>query len=92
MCVCRERRRHRQAETEKHFAEEELRHQMRLRRQRAIRQFRQRQLHLMEILPAGNTHDHAFRLLLWVMLSINVFSQIVDFSFLSRNCKLDMPF
>ncbi|KAF4080180.1 hypothetical protein AMELA_G00167490 [Ameiurus melas] len=48
----RERRRHRQAETEKRLAEEELRHQVRLRRQRAIRQFRQRQLHLMEILPA----------------------------------------
>ncbi|XP_034156689.2 IQ calmodulin-binding motif-containing protein 1 [Pangasianodon hypophthalmus] len=48
----RERRRQRQAETEKRLAEEELRHQVRLRRQRAIRQFRQRQLHLMEILPA----------------------------------------
>ncbi|KAI5108742.1 IQ motif containing B1 [Silurus meridionalis] len=48
----RERRRQRQAETEIRLAEEELRHQVRLRRQRAIRQFRQRQLHLMEILPA----------------------------------------
>ncbi|XP_060774775.1 IQ calmodulin-binding motif-containing protein 1-like [Neoarius graeffei] len=48
----RERRRQRQAEIEKSLAEEELRHQVRLRRQRAIRQFRQRQLHLMEILPA----------------------------------------
>ncbi|KAM9482713.1 IQ calmodulin-binding motif-containing protein 1 [Clarias gariepinus] len=48
----RERRRQRQAETEKRLAEEELRHQVRLRRQRAIREFRQRQLHLMDILPA----------------------------------------
>ncbi|KAK3575462.1 hypothetical protein QTP86_026846 [Hemibagrus guttatus] len=48
----RERRRQKQAETEKRLAEEELRHQVHLRRQRAIRQFRQRQLHLMEILPA----------------------------------------
>ncbi|KAG7326915.1 hypothetical protein KOW79_010316 [Hemibagrus wyckioides] len=48
----RERRRQKQAETEKRLAEEELRHQVRLRRQRAIRQFRQRQLHLIEILPA----------------------------------------
>ncbi|KAF5898728.1 IQ calmodulin-binding motif-containing protein 1, partial [Clarias magur] len=48
----RERRRQRQAETERRLAEEELRHQVRLRRQRAIREFRQRQLHLMEILPA----------------------------------------
>ncbi|KAL7826000.1 hypothetical protein SRHO_G00337380 [Serrasalmus rhombeus] len=48
----RERRRRLQEETEKRRAEEELRHQVLLRRQRAIRQFRQRQLHLMEILPA----------------------------------------
>ncbi|KAK2857486.1 hypothetical protein Q7C36_005405 [Tachysurus vachellii] len=48
----RERRRQKQAETEKRLAEEELRHQVRLHRQRAIRQFHQRQLHLMEILPA----------------------------------------
>ncbi|TSK62670.1 IQ calmodulin-binding motif-containing protein 1 [Bagarius yarrelli] len=48
----RERRRQRQEETEKRLAEEELRHHVHLRRQRAIRQFRQRQLHLMEILPA----------------------------------------
>lgn len=55
-CVRRERRRQKQVETEKRLAEEELRHQVLLHRQRAIRQFRQRQLHLMEILPAGNTH------------------------------------
>lgn len=48
----RERRRRQQEETEKRRAEEELRHQVLLRRQRAIRKFRQRQLHLMEILPA----------------------------------------
>ncbi|XP_062852967.1 IQ calmodulin-binding motif-containing protein 1-like [Trichomycterus rosablanca] len=48
----REKRRRQQEDTEKRCAEEELRHQVCLRRQRAIRQFRQRQLHLMEILPA----------------------------------------
>ncbi|XP_072539639.1 IQ calmodulin-binding motif-containing protein 1-like [Salminus brasiliensis] len=48
----RERRRRQQEETEKRRTEEELRHHVLLRRQRAMRQFRQRQLHLMEILPA----------------------------------------
>lgn len=71
VCVRRERRRQRQAEIEKSLAEEELRHQVRLRRQRAIRQFRQRQLHLMEILPAGNTHNHTLRLFPGEMLSTN---------------------
>ncbi|XP_066521092.1 IQ calmodulin-binding motif-containing protein 1-like [Hoplias malabaricus] len=48
----REKRRQQREETEKSYAEEELRQQVLLRRKRAIRQFHQRQLHLMEILPA----------------------------------------
>lgn len=57
----REKRRRQQEDAERRRAEEELRHQVCLRRQRAMRQFRQRQLHLMEILPAGNTHTHSFK-------------------------------
>uniref|UniRef100_A0A8C2CDD1 IQ motif containing B1 n=1 Tax=Cyprinus carpio TaxID=7962 RepID=A0A8C2CDD1_CYPCA len=49
----REKRRRQQEHTERQRAEEELRHQVCLRRQRAMRQFRQHQLHLMEILPAA---------------------------------------
>uniref|UniRef100_A0A8C1APA7 IQ motif containing B1 n=2 Tax=Cyprinus carpio TaxID=7962 RepID=A0A8C1APA7_CYPCA len=48
----RDKRRRQQEHTERQRAEEELRHQVCLRRQRAMRQFRQHQLHLMEILPA----------------------------------------
>uniref|UniRef100_A0A8C2BPE6 IQ motif containing B1 n=1 Tax=Cyprinus carpio TaxID=7962 RepID=A0A8C2BPE6_CYPCA len=47
----RDKRRRQQEHTERQRAEEELRHQVCLRRQRAMRQFRQHQLHLMEILP-----------------------------------------
>ncbi|XP_076871790.1 IQ calmodulin-binding motif-containing protein 1 isoform X2 [Brachyhypopomus gauderio] len=48
----RERRQRQQQDTEKRHVEEELRVNVQLRRQRAIRHFHQRQLHLMEILPA----------------------------------------
>ncbi|XP_030638709.1 IQ calmodulin-binding motif-containing protein 1 [Chanos chanos] len=49
----REKRRQQQEQTERRRIEEELRYEVRLRRQRAIRLFRQRQLHLLEILPAA---------------------------------------
>ncbi|XP_026876570.2 IQ calmodulin-binding motif-containing protein 1 isoform X1 [Electrophorus electricus] len=48
----RAKRQRQQEDAERRRAEEELRLQVQLRRQRAIRQLRQRQLHLMEILPA----------------------------------------
>ncbi|XP_052415226.1 IQ calmodulin-binding motif-containing protein 1 [Carassius gibelio] len=54
----REKRRRQQEHTERHRAEEELRHQVCLRRQRAMRQFRQHQLHLMEILPAAQVERY----------------------------------
>ncbi len=57
LCLCdRAKRRRQQEHTERLRADEELRHQVCLRRQRAMRRFRQHQLHLMEILPAGNKH------------------------------------
>ncbi|KAK7144338.1 hypothetical protein R3I94_010681 [Phoxinus phoxinus] len=54
----REKRRQRQEHIESQRAEEELRHQVCLRRQRAMRQFRQHQLHLMEILPAAQLEKY----------------------------------
>ncbi|XP_056606693.1 IQ calmodulin-binding motif-containing protein 1-like isoform X1 [Triplophysa dalaica] len=54
----REKRRRQQEDAERQRAEEELRHQVCLRRQRAMRQFRQRQLHLMEILPAAQVERY----------------------------------
>ncbi|XP_065150064.1 IQ calmodulin-binding motif-containing protein 1-like [Paramisgurnus dabryanus] len=54
----REKRKHKQEDAERHRAQEELRHQVCLRRQRAMRQFRQRQLHLMEILPAAQVERY----------------------------------
>ncbi|XP_051568344.1 IQ calmodulin-binding motif-containing protein 1 [Myxocyprinus asiaticus] len=54
----REKRRRQQEHAERQHAEEELRHQVCLRRQRAMRQFRQRQLHLMEILPAAHVERY----------------------------------
>src|SRR4029434_1144370 len=56
VCVCvsgiRERKRREEEQLERRRAEEGLRIQMQLRRQRANRLFRQRQLQLLEILPA----------------------------------------
>ncbi|KAG9349095.1 hypothetical protein JZ751_029415 [Albula glossodonta] len=49
----RERRRRQEAQSQKRRAEEELKRQLLLRRQRALREFRQRQLQLLEIVPAG---------------------------------------
>lgn len=54
----REKRRQQQEHSERRRAEEELRHQVCLRRQRAMRLFRQHQLHLMEILPAGQVQRY----------------------------------
>ncbi|XP_016327976.1 IQ calmodulin-binding motif-containing protein 1 isoform X2 [Sinocyclocheilus anshuiensis] len=54
----REKRRRQLEHTERQRAEEELRHQVCLRRQRAMRQFRQHQLHLMEILPAAQVERY----------------------------------
>ncbi|XP_043098063.1 IQ calmodulin-binding motif-containing protein 1-like [Puntigrus tetrazona] len=54
----REKRRRQQEHTERQRAEEELRHQVCLRRQRAMRRFRQHQLHLMEILPAAQVERY----------------------------------
>ncbi|KAK2888897.1 hypothetical protein Q8A67_014272 [Cirrhinus molitorella] len=54
----REKRRRQQEHTERQRSEEELRHQVCLRRQRAMRQFRQHQLHLMEILPAAQVERY----------------------------------
>ncbi|XP_016365872.1 IQ calmodulin-binding motif-containing protein 1 isoform X2 [Sinocyclocheilus rhinocerous] len=54
----REKRRRQQEHTDRQRAEEELRHQVCLRRQRAMRQFRQHQLHLMEILPAAQVERY----------------------------------
>ncbi|XP_036401741.1 IQ calmodulin-binding motif-containing protein 1 [Megalops cyprinoides] len=48
----RERRRQQEEQSQRRRAEEELRHQVLLRRQRALREFRQRQLQLLEIVPA----------------------------------------
>ncbi|KAG5852830.1 hypothetical protein ANANG_G00066710 [Anguilla anguilla] len=49
----RERRRLQATQAQRRRAEEELKHQVLLRRQRALREFRQRQLLLLEIVPAG---------------------------------------
>ncbi|KAL4635550.1 IQ calmodulin-binding motif-containing protein 1 [Arapaima gigas] len=49
----REKRRREELQVESKRAEEELRLQVRLRRQRALREFRQRQLYLLEIVPAS---------------------------------------
>ncbi|KAJ8388395.1 hypothetical protein AAFF_G00134210 [Aldrovandia affinis] len=49
----RERRRRQEAQSQRQRAEEELKQQVLLRRQRARREFRQRQLHLLEMVPAG---------------------------------------
>ncbi|XP_041118821.1 IQ calmodulin-binding motif-containing protein 1-like [Polyodon spathula] len=43
---------------ERQREEEELRHQLQLQRQRAIREFRQRQLHMLEIVPASLVDRH----------------------------------
>ncbi|TRY99953.1 hypothetical protein DNTS_031010, partial [Danionella cerebrum] len=54
----RHKRKEQQEHTERQRVEEELRHQVCLRRQRAMRQFRQHQLHLMEILPAAQVQRY----------------------------------
>ncbi|KAJ8247080.1 hypothetical protein GJAV_G00258520 [Gymnothorax javanicus] len=49
----RQRRQLQEAESRRRRAEEDLKQQVLLRRQRAIREFRLRQLHLLEMVPAG---------------------------------------
>ncbi|KAJ8282592.1 hypothetical protein COCON_G00051110 [Conger conger] len=52
----RERRRLQETQSQRRRAEEELKHQVLLRRQRARREFRQRQLQLLEAVPAGQVN------------------------------------
>ncbi|XP_029112718.1 IQ calmodulin-binding motif-containing protein 1 [Scleropages formosus] len=54
----REKKRREELQSQRKKAEEELRLQVRLRRQRALREFHQRQLYLLEIVPAGQVDKY----------------------------------
>ena len=58
VCVVRERRRRREQQAQEERWAEELRLQVCARRQKARREFHQRQLELLHLLPPGNTHTH----------------------------------